>query len=717
MPKIPVYTNQATLDASPLVYAARGAEMAGRRIAAATETAFGVASDIAKRIDQHEADAEISKTANDLSDFELQKSKEYAQAKLNADPNDQNFASNFIDQNLMPDLDKMGENLTTAQGQKYFQEARIKMREGFAKRAIADQSNMEADARVANADQSENKLMTAAGLDPSLTGHYMDMADTVIGPTLPAEHRSTVIAKMKESIANSGAEAFVSRVENNPNASIQDAENAIAVLNDSSQPFVGNMSAEKHQALIDRLSKVKDTQLNIQSALAKDSLPSLIDQIKLGGAPDKVVAQAQNIAATYVGRTPQETAVERQRMAREVTAATQQGRTVSAIREMPDDKINDERQKTLAAYTASTDPAERAALKGQLDGIDAGQKARDAEFLKDPSTYAINHNQTVTARAMAFDKNPTPQTWAEYTAASEAYQRQLFPGRVPQFATPQMKQQIAAALQGVTTDKNGVAKAGQVLSQWSGMTGGKWVQVAHELHNDKILNDEQFVAGMLYANPAARGIADNILEAGSMTGEQRYAMHKVPSVAATGAAIDQFQDLAKSLGNAPNGAALVTAHVKALSAYLQVHGTPDDLDGPAADIAKKMVNDEYTFHDTLRIPNAPGIDSGKIVKGTEAVLDDIGNHPLVIPASNSGLGPMDQKTQYIDRLKSGARWYTNEDGSGAILYDMEGGRAVMETIKGKPRPVELKWKDLDKSGEGALNILDRAGRLLTGAPQ
>lgn len=714
MARIRQFTNQEGLNPSSLASAAIGAKTSGYEAGQALKGGFNALAGGVQEAEGYVADQEQADYAQKASDLHMELLKEYEVAKQNADPNDPEFAQKFFDNTVKPALDKLDADSSpiTKRGQQYQQQTRNTLGAHFLQTALSDQVNMNGAARVATATSTVNKYAIATSQDPANVKANAAMVDQMVLPLIPPEHRGEFQNQAHNMIFKAAGDALIDNLERNPDVTPEMVDQARTLLGTKEEGFTDNVDASVFESWQDRLGKIKNVQGAIQGALMKQQFPALIDQIK-AGAGDIPKLEAQKIIDGYVGSTKQETVVNQREMARQLAEAQQFGADAQNVRELPNTKIDQMRQQTTEDYKQAISDDERIRIKARLDAIDFGQDARNKEFNKDPALYAVNHSGSVQAQAAAFDKTPNPQTWATYVSQSEAYQRTLFPDRVPQIATPGMKQAIAASMQGITRDAQGVQKASAVLDQWSQLTGAKWTQVAQELHNDKILNDDQYVAGVLYGKPAARGIADTILQASVMSDSERWGLHATSGIDATKAAIEAFQPLARSLGNAPNGAQIVNAYVKSLAHAMQVRGSVDD----AADLAKRMVNEDYTFNETLRIPNSPTLDTGKIQRGTEAALTGIDTRDIVVPPSNSGLNVNDQKANYVERIKSDARWYTNENGSGAILYDMEGGRPVMEKTKNGTRPVEMKWSDLQNLGGANLTTLDRAGRLLTGEPQ
>jgi len=98
--------------------------------------------------------------------------------------------------------------------------------------------------------------------------------------------------------------------------------------------------------------------------------------------------------------------------------------------------------------------------------------------------------------------------------------------------------------------------------------------------------------------------------------------------------------------------------------------------GDAAKLASKMINDEYQFKSTYRIPTSARVNADDVDAGLKSALgrvsdanSGIAGANLVIPQSYSGLGPNDQKRAYIANVQAQGHWVTNSNESGAVLYD------------------------------------------------
>lgn len=705
MPNIPTFVTNAAggLSVQPLL---EGAGAKTRAIQNLAGNIGGVADKYMEKRRQQEQMQDAVDVTNHVTQSRVEAFQDLQQRLSEGDPFDHGVVEKWR-QDWSDKMGTFGDGLRTDQGRKQYDIERANMLAGLEMSGIEQQSRMAGQKAVGSIGSQTDVLSNMARTDPSQVGilaaaaeRNIDVIHSANPEALPASELPKVKTEARQSVWDSSADGLLAAAEQNPNLAAGDIAALQQHISDPKAGFMENMSPGAYNRVLDRVQRLKETQSGVMAGLIKQQFPLALEQIDNGGDP----AAARKLAADYasIARTDSQI-VEASQMQRDLEYHSTYGATIRETRQLPDSEIQARIDGAKKAWQETSNDSERNRLKANIEAMYKARYQRDQEFKADPAQFAMANNDAVSARAKAFADNPSAQSFAAYADASAAYQRQIKPGDVPRYMTSGMRDSVASAMQQLRNDPNAIAQAGDKLSYWAGITGDKWVQVAHELRAANALNDDQFVAATLYRKPQAAPLARTLLQASAMSNAERYALHGVGYNQALQQVVPELQSLAQSMGNkGPDAAAIIAANAAAITHVMQVQGP----DADPHKLASDFIMDEFDFrgrngYTTLRIPKIPGIDPDLVQRGSESVLHDLAAASLDVPPSQSGLGPNDQRKVYVDRLQHDAVWYTNKDGSGAVLYDLSGDVPVREIVNGKSVPLERNWKQLSAREENA----------------
>lgn len=665
MPKIRQYTAQEEVHASDA--AASATASAGTAIRegfnSVASSVGGAIKGFGQQIDQADEMAdEQRRTA--LFELDARHSAEWQERIRTADPAQVPELAEAARQDLAEKASEIVSTMETQRGRAAAQRQSAIMEGEFLKRSMGDTGSAAGIGAVDAHRTALEQGRTASRNDPAAWRSRLAAYDAFLEDgSVPTEQRLTLHRAAAQGFSLSAAEGFVGTAIANPETTPAQFDQLRALITDPKNGFTENMDADQYNSVLSQLDNARQTRAHARTSELEAAFPNIIQRVGTADGKDIDGAGAAAIAEVRAGGTVEDQN-KADRMQRDLNEAKATGEMAAGTLTMPvpeiDAKIEALRQQELTAP-----PEQLRDIQAREKAIVAVATARDKAFYQDQAAYVTQNSPSVAAAAQAFSQQPTPQNFSAYARMSMAEQTRLYPGVVPKLVTPQLSQQIGTAIANVPEGRNGAVAAGRILSQWSQVAGPAWPQMAHELMDAKVINSDQYVAAVLYAKPQAQAIAEQILIASSMKPEELAQVRGIKVSEAQEAARDALSDLSATLGNAPNGVQLIKSYQDALAKVLMYRGNLADAEA----VAGKMINDEFTFRGTLRIPNTPGNDSGMIERGTEAIQSGLDRRQIVIPASNSGLGPDDQKQNYLRQLQMTGQWYANEDGSGAILYD------------------------------------------------
>lgn len=668
-------------------------------------------------VEDHITLQETSDLTNKMASLEMQTAQDLEQAKTSMNPHDTDAASNFL-QAHEEALNSMGEGLMTQKAKSMYNSMAASYRTNTFNKVIGYQSAAAADSIVAGFKSGFDTRSNLAVADPTTVGSSIEAIQQA-GAGLPADKRDEIIREGTQQIADSGAEGLVNSLLKNPKATVDDVEAARTYLNNPDNPFVKNMSPSQYASVNTRLDRIKETQGNVQSVIAAQTLTDGYKQIEQNGGVDPN-GQYQAIINNYQGKTADETAEFKARAQRDYDAAIGTGQATAAVKTTPDADIKND-ILLLKKQMDGAAPEQAQKIEAEYKAVVEAKKARDEAFQKDPADWLNQNNDVVKARYQAFASAPSQQTFAAYAAASTAEQRRLYPNSTPRLVSDEMADTIQTAIGKITNDPQGAAAAANTLSSYASTTGSYWTQVSQELYHRKVLNPMQFVAASLYGKPNGTGLAEEMLRTSVVSDKDLAAKNvgnpNVTEAKARAAANAAFAPLARTLTDDRSPDSIVGAYETGLTNVLLNRGNISDAPG----LASKMINDEYTFKGTYRIPTSAGVNGDDVDAGLKSALgrvqeagSGIAGANLIIPRSYSGLGPNDQKRAYVANIQRQGHWVTNSNETGVVLYDEQGAPVWQKGPNGQPQMVGMDWKTAASHGVAARGITGKAYKFIMG---
>jgi hypothetical protein len=696
-------------------------EQLGRHVEAAYAQAghavAGAVGTIGNTIDEHETLVETSKLTNDFADLEMQTAQNLEKSKTSMDPHDTDAASNFLSAHEAT-LANIGDGLITDKGKAMYNSLAANYKVNTFNKVIGYQSAAAADSVITNFKSGFDTRANLAEADPtSVASSISALQASALG--MPAEHRDSILKQGMQQVADSGAEGLVNKLLQNPNAKPADVEAARSYLNNPDNPFVANMSPGQYASVNARLDRIKDTQGNVQSVIAAQTLTDGYKQLEQNGGVDKG-GQWQAIITGYQGKTADATAEFKAKNQRDYDAAIATGQATFAVKSTPDQDLKGD-ILDLKAKMDNAPPEQTQKLESEYKAVVEAKKVRDEAFTKDPADWVNNNNDVVKARYTAFAQNPSTQSFQAYATASVAEQKRLYPLATPKLVSNEMADTISGAVGKITNDPQGASAAAGTLSSYANTAGAYWPQMSQELYHRKVLNPTQFVAASLYGKPNGTGLAEEMLRASTISekelSEKNIGNPNVTAAKARAAANQAFAPLARTLVDDRAPDSIVGAYEQGLTNVLLNRGNVSDAPG----LASKIINDEYAFKGTYRVPNSARVNADDVDAGLKSSLGNvqtagsgIGGANLIVPKSYSGLGPDDQKRAYVANIQRQGHWVTNSTETGAVLYDEQGSPVWQRGPSGQPQMVGVDWKTAASQGVQARGITGKAYKFIMG---
>lgn len=443
--------------------------------------------------------------------------------------------------------------------------------------------------------------------------------------------------------------------------------------------------------------------------ISRDQLPAVIDRTLMDGDPR---GDGQKILDGMQPSSPEQIAEKYQLQQRydAAKAANEQAKTAPTL---PEPELQ-KRINILEAERSQAQPgAELNRINAQLGAARTIQEQRNKAYHQDPVTYLNATNSAIGAAFKKYQDAPSAQTFAAWAALTTAEQKRLYPNELPTVINPQIIAEAKGAVAAITDNPQGAQIAAKALAQMAQTYGSYWPSIVSSLQKANVLNGEQVIAASMYSNPKEQGMAETVLRASALTTQQRYDIAGVSADAARKAAITALKSFTATLGNANDKGEWISSFTDALTHVLQYTG--DASAGNATAVAKRMVLDEYQFLGPNNSVRAPAnLDGTAISRGLQLTQGDLTKYGIIVPPSYSGLRPTVQSENYIQHLQSTGRWYTNADGTGAILYDDAGNAVPHRKDDGTIGPVEMKWDDLISKGRANPTIYERGKELIFG---
>lgn len=641
-------------------------------------------TNLGERMTQIQTARDLSKMSADFATSQADLTNQFRDVISQADPNDPNVATNFLNDVVKPRIEKIAESANTPEAKLHYQEQAAQLNAHFNEVAAAGQHEL---AGIAAA-QNHNTIMNATTSMLTTAPQQFDAAIQQLDMNREALVKSGMLTR---------AQAIQAKANDNATATEAAVDGWIEQKNP--EKAVDYLKGGIYDEYIDGVTKAR------LLAKAEDALRGQKDQtrglLRLQFADD--MAQ---MAATGYSASHQWTEVDARAIA-EVDAKgnvdqVQAQQLVNALNSA--NAQGSERRRSL--ITPLTEDAKRIAdmmsgLKGQQDfGTEADRvqvaqqvyAAKVDAFQKDPVSYTMKASPYTQKAFDDFVAKPSPERYQEFVTMSAADQRRIAPGISPSVLPGSVIADIGNTMSQVGQD-GGPEAAAKKLAQWQGLTGSYWPQAVRDLYAAHALTPSQYVAAgiMGSSNVSAMPRAADLIRADAMKDEDLAKLSGGGDVRtrATQAAISALEPMRTSLMAAPGGDQIYNAQVESLSKLLMYYGAgKHQLPSNAKQLATQMFLSDYKFRGHMRIPSSLDVDS--VVQGTRVATRNLGQLDIVKPASAYN------QDDYVERVRANGFWITNSDETGAKLVD-DIGRPVIERRNGVPTQVERTWQDLISS--------------------
>lgn len=642
------------------------------------------AEDVYNTIQAHQELQENNGT-NDFEGANYASTQDAWRQQIAKDPNTDPLQ--WWQDNVSPQWDKQQENVSTLGGQRHLAEVRSASRMAFLHEAVTQQRQMSIDTATASSNAIYDDAEKAVRDDPASLPIQAGLARVKVGGVLdaanvPAPLKAEHMREQDQRLGDAAVEAIAGKAELAQPGT--DYDGILKVLRDPSSPYYQMSSPKGRDAAIERVEHAQATAGNIAAAVQDVQRPILLDQVAQGDP--KAYDTLTQMAANPKGNTPEARAVYTAEVLRDRDEKHAFYEGSQTIYNMSD---------TEARHLVESMPlAPNAAQKGVIEAY----KDREAGLNKDPVGWITQHNATANAAYQAWQQNPTADNWNKLAITQTAIQKRLRPDEPVHLLTPEIKAQAQGIVTAITQSPEGAAGASKQLFQMAEQYGGSWHSIAHDLMDEKVISREQYAAARLYGDPSRQAEGEKILSASAMKAGDRFDAHGIPEAKARKEAQAAMQPFIDSLGNVNDGGDVWGGFVDALTHVLQVSGDPNNLPTLARAEANKMLLSEYSFAGathTIRVP--ANLDADAITRGTESVQNAIDQHNLVIPRNYGGMNAANHAENYKRTIMLTGRWYTDETGTGAKLYDQDG-HNVMEIRNGRAVPVRIDFKELARIG-------------------
>lgn len=724
MPKIPIYQSQEpTLRPNESVAPeiARTGQIIGQQF----QKAAGVVSDVVAKVEA----PELNKRRADLFNQTYQDIQDKIKS---GNVNDPNFTQDLLNSTIVPAAQKLTDGWLSEKTQESARGYAEFMTEHLLRYSLEDVSRESADRGIAAITTQQNDSEKFVMLHPETLDTKLAEANTSIDSLQKVHGVSAAVSaaleksrpEMLGKIADAGLEGIAANAATSGDPS--KVQQALKLITDPTGSYYKFSTKEGLEKAIDSLNKTTQTLASTKDEIAAQALPDILDQIKNNGG---IVTPAATGLMSGTYGTDKETAIKRAEYTRQIQDAEAYGKVSAGVRGLPEDDGWGLVKAIQDKIKGEQDPDKLGPERAQLEATIQTLQARAKEYQKNPGGYMTDpdNDPAVAAAFQNWQKQPTAENFAIYAQRTIADQKRLFGSHIPApfLLTDPIREAAGQAVQNITSPE-GAERSAIALGQLRQQVGeAYWGQVVQELQHEGHLTGDAGVAAAIVGQPESQALAENILYASAVSAGDRFNTHQISEAEARKLADTAFANLQGTIStNSPKGQEMLSTYETALAHVLQYTGVKDA--ATARVMADKMGQGKFQYpsgQPTLRVP--ANLDADRIVDGAKAVQADIGNlerHNLVVPPSFSGLGAKDQRLNYAAQIRATGQWYTNDDGSGAMLFD-EDGHNVQEMVNGKPTYVELKWNDLGEAADklpgratfkAGATILDKAVKALGG---
>ena len=341
MPRIPVYSNEVYPNASPVADQARSAATAGYYRANTIRQGFNALEQGVNQAqgdyERRQKEAEDKKAQQEIIDLSVKMAMNQADLAVKwsqVDKSDPNAAQTFMDNEVTPAYDGLGEGLTTQKAKDHFAINRANGWGNFYQTTAADQATADAQKAVASVQAIGTNLSDASFVDPSSMRANIQLSDNSVD-AIAASHGLTVAQtnELKQShrleIAKSTALGmiqlnpqaaldalkkgeFIGLLDGTELAAMTDRAKAAIVTKDNNDR--SNIIAERKQRkdiadaqLGDIVGTIKAVPGSLKSDVPKDYYKMIdkwrVDNRDVDGAEEKYRI-AYNFAKTEESRNP-----------------------------------------------------------------------------------------------------------------------------------------------------------------------------------------------------------------------------------------------------------------------------------------------------------------------------------------------------------------------------------------------------------------------------
>lgn len=353
-----------------------------------------------------------------------------------------------------------------------------------------------------------------------------------------------------------------------------------------------------------------------------------------------------------------------------------------------------EDQETLTKMTPSgpgyADQA--AAYNAVVRSIETKNKALAA----DPSGYVRQVAPSVATAFQAAQADPRKLP-AAIALQDAAYDRLGLPKEARPVLPAAQAAGIVAQLKGADPTK---LNAGAALDDLSTRYGAAWPRVLGDLVRAGLPDHMHVLAAMDAPTQAA---ARQDLQRAATPGAPKLDLGEGVSSAINKALPDALADFRRTVmapGAVDNRPLLNTVQnsIGSLARYYVATGAEADPEKAVQAATKAVLNDKYTFAETMRLPKwvdgKPGPSVGEATVATQRALDALKPGELLDARNLPGGVAADR----LADVKRATRWFPNADDSGliALAQNRDGRYQVLRRADGTP--LQVRWQDMHAAG-------------------
>lgn len=681
MPQIRIYDSQAnpgTVQGSRRATAAD----AGGQSAAGLNAVGGALGSVQKAIDDKRERDAVYWAENTLAKARGEWSQRMVAAQQNAPPGAPEFTQQFLDS-----FDEYKQSLAqaapTEKSRRALQTDLENLRAIFAQKAVVFEAAQGAQHRATLAGQTLDDNLNSVRADPTLLGDALAQNKRMIdGLQIPADMKTDMHTR---SLQDTSLAAIDGQLDA---ADTVEAAQAIADDLRKSGRWKESLSTQGYARALAR-ADTKVNQLKAQERKAVvDGLADAIPEMEAGIRTDQAAHWEAQVEAVIDDPKERRDYVKRIRRAAEI------GDNSNFVRGASPDEILARRAQLEAQRQT---PGDYRLDAHALENFDAAVNLRNRALEDDAATYVIQQSDDVQRAWAAMAQEPTPENRQQYVMTQAAEQARLKGSDEDIDLLPkQYLHSIGARLRQVENSAEGAKNAYNALVSEADAWGNHWPMVYRQLAREKILSGHQLIAARMSRVDQRMG-AENLLTAAAISKDLDKQFDD--KAVLTDLKLSVHENLADLQGTlayqagGPEWYARFQDSTNTLARYYMTQGaTAADA---AARAASEIVNNDYSFHGTFRVPTRVS-EPEAVAAGAEylqAQLDSMG-YDIVPPPSLAGMDPELVKPIVMDRLRSEGVWVTNANETGLVLVNPMDNAPVMVQEGGKIKTLEVTWDRL-----------------------